>query len=140
MFLDLGAGDGEYRSITLPLERDLGWSGLLVEPNPRLYKKLLKKARKSSASRVCVSPYSYPAKVSGRLAFHSWQNTQNTYLYNTLHQSDILIVPEKTLQLKLSYPKVKEGASEEEEVAQLGKTRVDVLWDKVRGNCGEVNT
>lgn len=90
--MDLGAGDGEYKSITLPLERALGWSGLLVEPHPRLYQKLLKKARKAQATRVCVSPYSYPAKM------------------------------------KLAHPKIKKGLSEEEEVAALGKTKVQVLW------------
>ncbi|XP_045133722.1 uncharacterized protein LOC123517563 [Portunus trituberculatus] len=95
VFLELGTGDGEYRSITLPLERDLGWSGLLVEPHPGLYKKLLKKARKASAARLCVSPYSYPAKM------------------------------------KLAYPKVMEDATEEEAVAEMGKTKLEVLWDKV---------
>ncbi|XP_063861712.1 uncharacterized protein LOC135101547 [Scylla paramamosain] len=100
VFLELGAGDGEYHSITLPLERDLGWSGLLVEPNPNLYKKLLKKARKASAARLCVSPYSYPAK------------------------------------LNMAYPKVKEDASEEEELAEMGKTKLEALWDKVRWTTG----
>lgn len=61
--MELGAGDGEYRSFTLPLERDLQWTGLLVEPNPALYKRLLKKGRKAQLAKTCVSPYSYPAKV-----------------------------------------------------------------------------
>ncbi|KAG7162040.1 hypothetical protein Hamer_G019342 [Homarus americanus] len=44
VFVDVGAGDGEYRSVTLELEKTLGWTGLLVEPNEHLYKKILKKA------------------------------------------------------------------------------------------------
>jgi len=36
VFLEIGAGDGKYMSNTLMLERDFGWSGLLVEPNPEL--------------------------------------------------------------------------------------------------------
>ncbi|XP_071524456.1 protein Star-like isoform X2 [Panulirus ornatus] len=61
VFVDLGAGDGEYRSVTLELEKNLDWSGLLVEPNERLYKKLLKKGRKAQVTKACVSPFSYPA-------------------------------------------------------------------------------
>ncbi|KAK4289082.1 hypothetical protein Pmani_037934 [Petrolisthes manimaculis] len=63
VFVDLGAGDGEYRSLTLHLEKSLGWSGLLVEPNPKLYKRLLKKGRKAQLTKACVSPFSYPAKM-----------------------------------------------------------------------------
>ncbi|XP_037776565.1 protein Star-like [Penaeus monodon] len=63
VFVDLGAGDGEYRSFTLPLEKDLGWTGLLVEPNPKQYKKLLKKGRKAVSTRACVSPFSYPSMM-----------------------------------------------------------------------------
>lgn len=79
VFLDLGAGDGEYKSITLPLEKSLGWSGMLVEPHPRLYQKLLKKARKAEASRLCVSPYSYPAKVSEWLVESSVSVKEDDY-------------------------------------------------------------
>nr|XP_053653826.1 protein Star-like [Cherax quadricarinatus] len=63
VFVDIGAGDGEYHSLTLPLEKNLGWTGLLVEPNPRLYKKLLKKGRRAQVTKACVSPYSYPAMM-----------------------------------------------------------------------------
>nr|XP_045581080.1 uncharacterized protein LOC123744904 [Procambarus clarkii] len=64
VFVDVGAGDGEYRSITLQLEKSLGWTGLLVEPNERLYKKLLKKGRKAQLTKTCVSPYTYPAMMT----------------------------------------------------------------------------
>ncbi|KAK7021727.1 hypothetical protein SK128_018312 [Halocaridina rubra] len=63
VFVDLGAGDGEYRSISLDLEMNLDWTGLLVEPNEELYKRLLKKGRKAQATKACISPYSYPAKL-----------------------------------------------------------------------------
>ncbi|KAK3890398.1 hypothetical protein Pcinc_005651 [Petrolisthes cinctipes] len=63
VFVDLGAGDGEYRSLTLHLEKSLGWSGLLVEPNPKLYRRLLKKGRKAQLTKACVSPFTYPSKV-----------------------------------------------------------------------------
>ncbi|XP_066964893.1 protein Star-like [Macrobrachium rosenbergii] len=63
IFVDLGAGDGEYNSISLELERSLGWTGLLVEPNEELYKRLLKKGRKATSAKICVSPFSYPVKL-----------------------------------------------------------------------------
>ena len=60
----LGAGDGEYKDYTLPLEKELGWSGLLIEPNPELFEMLEKKNRKSVLAPVCVSPYTFPSLVS----------------------------------------------------------------------------
>ena len=42
------------------------------------------------------------------------------------------MVPKKLPQVNMSYPKVKKGASEEEEVTQLVLAKLDALWDKVR--------
>lgn len=39
-FAEIGAFDGVLHSNTCFLERDFGWSGLLVEPNPLLFAKL----------------------------------------------------------------------------------------------------
>ncbi|KAK8748371.1 hypothetical protein OTU49_016103, partial [Cherax quadricarinatus] len=64
VFVDLGAGDGEYHSLTLQLEKNLGWTGLLVEPNPRLYKMLLRKGRKAMVTNACLSPFSYPTMLT----------------------------------------------------------------------------
>lgn len=40
VFVEFGALDGLFHSNTLFLERERGWSGLLIEANPRLYKEL----------------------------------------------------------------------------------------------------
>ncbi len=40
-FLDLAATDGIYASNTVSLERELGWTGLCVEPNPHFFTRLL---------------------------------------------------------------------------------------------------
>ena len=49
-FLDLAASDGVSISNTILLERELGWQGLAIEPNPELYGQL-------RLSRTCaVSP------------------------------------------------------------------------------------
>lgn len=47
-FLDFGAFDGTSISNTLTLERDLGWRGICVEPNPRYYPALC-------AARRCIT-------------------------------------------------------------------------------------
>ncbi|KAB7507993.1 hypothetical protein Anas_00609, partial [Armadillidium nasatum] len=39
-FIEAGAYDGETFSNTLNLEKELGWSGLLIEPNPLEYQLL----------------------------------------------------------------------------------------------------
>ena len=60
----LGAGDGEYGDFTLDLESKLGWTGLLVEANPILFEGLKRKGRNAELSNACVSPFTYPKKVS----------------------------------------------------------------------------
>jgi FkbM family methyltransferase len=47
-FLDFGAFDGETISNTYVLEKELGWRGICVEPNPRFYPNLCH-------SRKCIS-------------------------------------------------------------------------------------
>lgn len=44
-FVDVGANDGITISNTLHLERDYGWKGLCVEPNPDAYEKLIQNRR-----------------------------------------------------------------------------------------------
>ncbi|MDA9981739.1 hypothetical protein N9H39_03180 [Gammaproteobacteria bacterium] len=41
-FLEIGASDGVNLSNTYALERELGWTGCCVEPNPMDYAKLRK--------------------------------------------------------------------------------------------------
>jgi hypothetical protein len=48
-FLEAGAYDGETHSNTLYFEKNLNWSGILVEPNPHLFEKLLTRRRKAKA-------------------------------------------------------------------------------------------
>nr|XP_053626976.1 uncharacterized protein LOC128684734 [Cherax quadricarinatus] len=59
-FVEAGALDGERGSNTLWLEQELGWTGLLVEPNPLSYQKLLSKQRKAWISNTCLSPEPFP--------------------------------------------------------------------------------
>ncbi|XP_045601735.1 protein Star [Procambarus clarkii] len=54
-FVEVGATDGEYLSNTLFLERKRNWTGLLVEPFPETYEKLLSKNRKAYSVNTAVA-------------------------------------------------------------------------------------
>ncbi|XP_047485923.1 uncharacterized protein LOC125037005 [Penaeus chinensis] len=60
-FLEAGALDGYYQSNTFFLERDLGWTGLLVEPNPVFFEALLARHRRAWATDLCLGtkPHAY---------------------------------------------------------------------------------
>lgn len=55
-FVESGAYDGETYSNTLYYEMKHGWSGLLIEPNPRLFVNLTAKHRRAYAFNGCLSP------------------------------------------------------------------------------------
>nr|XP_053647152.1 uncharacterized protein LOC128698791 [Cherax quadricarinatus] len=63
-FLEAGALDGEFISNTLYLERELGWTGILVEADSTLYAAIAGKRRKVWVSHSCVSPASYAQKMT----------------------------------------------------------------------------
>lgn len=62
-FVEAGALDGERVSNSLWLEQDLGWSGLLVEPDTENYARLVNKRRKAWITNTCLSPVPYPHEV-----------------------------------------------------------------------------
>ncbi|KAK3095255.1 hypothetical protein FSP39_012257 [Pinctada imbricata] len=54
IFIEIGAFDGETHSVSLYLEKYRQWIGLLIEPRPNNFRKLLHKHRKASALQACV--------------------------------------------------------------------------------------
>jgi len=56
-YVELGANDGVSYSNTLFLERRLNWKGVLIEPSPLLFKKLLKNRGSNNflSNSACVS-------------------------------------------------------------------------------------
>ncbi|KAK8387395.1 hypothetical protein O3P69_018172 [Scylla paramamosain] len=54
VFVEVGAADGEFMSQTLVLERNLSWTGLLVEPDPRSYAILQQRKRNAWTSPLCI--------------------------------------------------------------------------------------
>lgn len=61
VFLDIGAHDGVSLSNTCYLERELGWDGVAVEPNPAAFEKL-RKNRQCAVLNGCVTGASGKAK------------------------------------------------------------------------------
>lgn len=55
-FIEIGAHDGVRHSNTLTLERFFNWTGLLVEPNPRLFKLLQRNRPDCAHSDECIGP------------------------------------------------------------------------------------
>ncbi|XP_066957636.1 protein Star-like isoform X2 [Macrobrachium rosenbergii] len=62
-FVEVGALDGETSSSTLYLERELGFKGLLIEPNPVNYEILLGKHRKAYILQAALSPTTSSAEL-----------------------------------------------------------------------------
>lgn len=56
-FVEIGANDGIKQSNTLYFEKNLGWRGLLVEPTPQQFEKLIKNREKRNffEQSACVS-------------------------------------------------------------------------------------
>ena len=52
-FVEVGVGNGVTHSNTLVLERDLGWSGLLIEANPG-YAKQIRRMRAATCINACA--------------------------------------------------------------------------------------
>lgn len=63
-FLDVGAHDGIQFSNSFYFEKNLNWSGICIEPNPEVYKQLIK-------NRSCISLNCCISNQSGILKFLS---------------------------------------------------------------------
>ncbi len=62
VFIEAGANDGLNQSNTLFLARKYGWSGILIEPVPRLYARCIKNRKES----LCINAALVSPKESGR--------------------------------------------------------------------------
>jgi hypothetical protein len=55
-FIEIGGYDGEMFSNTLFLEKERGWTGLLVEANPYTYEQMVRKDRNCfMISKITIS-------------------------------------------------------------------------------------
>lgn len=89
MFVEAGAYTDGKSSKTEWLERNLGWRGLLIQPDPRNYFNLKRHNRiHSQAIHACLSPTSYPKEIS----FH--QEERDGVKINSIHANSLIDDPE----------------------------------------------
>ena len=62
IYLDIGANDGRHGSNTATLEYEYGWTGLCIEPNPKLVQKLAESRPNSTIIHKAV--WTFPGKVN----------------------------------------------------------------------------
>ncbi|CAL4160665.1 unnamed protein product [Meganyctiphanes norvegica] len=83
-FVEAGALDGVYLSNTLWLEKERGWTGLLIGPNIFSYRELLTKHRKAWVSNTCISSTLHPRQtvmvslIPGGRTSHSEMNVRGS--------------------------------------------------------------
>ncbi|KAK8376305.1 hypothetical protein O3P69_009742 [Scylla paramamosain] len=66
-FIEAGALDGQMLSNSLWLEQELGWTGLLIEPDITSYTALLAKHRRAWTSNTCLSHTGLTKGISARV-------------------------------------------------------------------------
>ena len=66
IFVEIGANDGISDSATLVLERCLNWTGLLIEPHPLNFAKLLRSNRTSTMLNATACPNGQVVQMSAR--------------------------------------------------------------------------
>ncbi|XP_018010989.1 protein Star-like [Hyalella azteca] len=88
-FFEVGALTGESLSNTLYLERDLGWTGVLMEPTPVSYHVLKSKNRRAHIMRACLAPDTSYREPVFDIAGEAWGNT----LMNAKKTEESLRVP-----------------------------------------------
>ncbi|XP_042893987.1 uncharacterized protein LOC122267868 [Penaeus japonicus] len=62
-FVEAGALDGQYFSNTLWLEKERGWTGLLVEPDALNFQHLVWRRRRAWISNSCITPGQHPREA-----------------------------------------------------------------------------
>ncbi|XP_063610823.1 uncharacterized protein LOC134784645 [Penaeus indicus] len=102
-FVEAGALDGEFLSNTLPLERELGWTGLLVESNGDTFKELLTKRRKAWASHSCLAAHEYP-HVDILVKFRRDHSALDTYEDRSASAHSMMMSQDKGAALDNSVP------------------------------------
>lgn len=81
MFVEAGANDGIRQSNSLALERELGWTGLLVEPSPKAFSELKKNRPGCYLVRAAlVSPTKAGQMINGAFRDGHLTGTVNTEL------------------------------------------------------------
>lgn len=136
--MEAGALDGQMLSNSLWLEQELGWTGLLIEPNSISYSALLAKHRKAWTSNTCISPSGFtknsvhvsltlPPKYRSPPWYMKGSSYQLGVTMNTHRYDTILNAGEKSYSLVSCFPLLTY-------LRALNVTRIDLLSLDTQGS------
>lgn len=157
-FVDIGANDGESWSNTLFLEKNLGWSGLCIEPHPTMFNKLLQSRRvecinaaisneESVADFLCIEGTWEANMLSGLISMYHPQHKERVdkeYLYYG-GVSSIIQVPTIRLQTilserninKIDYLSIDTEGAELSILHSVDLSKTDITLISVETNYGQ---
>ena len=104
-FLDIGAYDGKTISNTYYLEKELDWKGILIEPNPDEFNKLIK-IRANPAEQVCITPIDSKVKLILNGWFSGVDAEYTDYIPNKSNQIEVNGLSFETLLNKYNSPNI----------------------------------
>ncbi len=127
VFVEVGALDGFGASNTWFFEKERGWSGLLIEPNPVEFNKMNNHPRDKSFKENCAI-----SDIEQDITFLSIEGPCNVLsgikdFYNQQHMDRI----NRELNMYQGYPKGHELYSHSEEI-KMNAVRLETLFDKYK--------
>jgi FkbM family methyltransferase len=120
-FIEAGAVDGFFESNTYHLETYRGWSGILIEPVPEMYKRLaINRPKAITFNCALVSPEFDGSEVPLSASHATSKVTLSNLGFKTNHEStgETILVPARTLNSILK---------------EVGVSRIDLLSLDVEG-------
>ncbi|VDP32958.1 unnamed protein product, partial [Soboliphyme baturini] len=83
-FVEAGAYDGEEFSNSLYFEKELNWTGLLIEPDDESYEQLSRKQRKAWRLKACLCGSHKPCKMKMYRTGDSWSLSEYTLWFRMI--------------------------------------------------------
>src|SRR5262249_54497200 len=134
VFVDVGAHDGISFSNTVFFERELGWTGLCIEPNPDLFTQLI-----DNRSAICLNIGI--ANESGKLPFIKVEGYAQMLsgLYQSMDPEHIMRIKREADEHKDSYSVVEVSVRPLSSLlAQQGISEIHYLSVDTEGNESDV--
>jgi hypothetical protein len=88
-FIEAGGYTGEEASNTFYFEKERNWSGILIEPIPLNYKKILSKNRKCFVINCCIAnkrPIIAKFQIANSMSSRAHQVTENNQIFIEKHR------------------------------------------------------
>ncbi|CAG9772897.1 unnamed protein product [Ceutorhynchus assimilis] len=150
LFIEAGAYSDSKTSKTEYLERNFGWKGLLIQPDPRHYFNLKRHNReKSQCVHACLSPMPYPREVT----LHNENDVKINDLHsNSIDNPDWLVIRVKCFPLyslilalnssSLDYLNLETGGTELQvlETVPFDRVKIEIIAIDLKENDTEIGT